>query len=270
MEIIRRGPKRLLSMDDSTSKNAAGQKTGFFKRFFHHPNFNVAVGIFGIMGVLWGVYSYFDSIKKPDLLFYVSPSRIPIVHKGNLENFSVTFRGLPVNGDLSAATIQIWNAGKQPIRGADILTPITLSTGNGAPIYQLASQATRDVVGIKMQFLTNNPAILAVSWNILEQNDGIKLQVIYGGDVNLPLIFNGVVIGQKGITQYTDPKRYVGPVGVFIFICFNFAMLLFISRTKVTFIPLRIIVTAGLALIGIAALGYYVFNVSVAHTPFPP
>jgi hypothetical protein len=104
------------------------------KKIFYHPNFNVAAGLFGIGGVLFGVFTYCESIKVPNLTYYISPTRTPIVQKGNLNNFSVTFLGTPINGDSSSAEIQIWNQGKEPIRSEDILKTITLRTPNGEPI----------------------------------------------------------------------------------------------------------------------------------------
>jgi hypothetical protein len=178
------------------------------KKIFYHPNFNVVAGLFGIAGVLFGIFTYYESIKEPDLTFYVSPTRTPIVQKGNLDNFSVTLLGTPITGDLSSAEIQIWNQGKQPIRREDILKTIALRTPNGEPIYQITGKATRDVVGFNWITSSNKQSgVEEMDWKILEQNDGIKVQIIYGGNVNLPLILDGVIVGQKKFTQFQQNQQ---------------------------------------------------------------
>src|ERR1035437_10947714 len=172
----------------------------FFKKIFYHPILNV---IFGVVGIALAVYFGLVSIKKPNLTYYISPTRTAIVQKGNLNNFSVTYQGTQVTGDLSSAEIQIWNQGKQPIRREDILKTIALRTPNGEPIYQMTGKATRDVVGFNWIISSNKQSgVVEMDWKILEHRDVIKLQIIYGGSVNLPLTLDGVIEGQQqGITK---------------------------------------------------------------------
>jgi hypothetical protein len=175
---------------------------GMFKRIFHHPNFNVVAGLFGIIGTLSGIYFYFVSIQKPELTYYISPTRTSIVKKGNLDNLSVTFQGEAIKGDLSTAEIQVWNQGKAPIRKGDILLPITIKTPHGEPIYQTSITESRDVIGFMA--IDTSPAMsghIFLNPLILEQGDGYKVQFIYGGDVNLPLIVEGTVVGQHSIRR---------------------------------------------------------------------
>ena len=177
----------------------------FFKKIFYHPILSV---IFGVGGIALAVYFGLVSIKKPNLTYYISPTRTAIVQKGNLNNFSVTYQGTQVTGDLSSAEIQIWNQGKQPIRREDILKTITLKTPNNEPIYQSTLKTTRDVEGVSFTTSSGSPVgVLGLDWKILEHNDGIKLQIIYGGSVNLPLTLDGVIEGQQqGITKYLGAK----------------------------------------------------------------
>jgi hypothetical protein len=130
-----------------------------------------------------------------------------ISHCGrNLKDFSVKFQGIPIEGDLSAAEFQIWNQGKQPILKSDILKPILLGTLKYDRIYQVSTVSTRDVIGATTGGVGTNSTRhdqgVVLSWNILEQNDGIKVQIIYGGGVNEPLTVDGVIVGQKELTQY--------------------------------------------------------------------
>jgi len=199
-------------MEDATSPDCkqnqlqqlpTNPKVWFFKNIFHHPNFNVIAGLFGIAGTILAVYFWHESIKEPNLTYYISPTRTPIVQKGSLDNFSVTFQGAQVTGDLSSAQIQIWNQGKAPIRKEDILKSVSIKMSDGEPIYQITAKPSRDVIGFHLVTTTNGPAnSFKMDWDILEQNDGVQLQLIYGGGVNVPLIVDGVIVGQKELTQY--------------------------------------------------------------------
>jgi hypothetical protein len=66
---------------------------------------------------------------------------------------------------------------------------------------------TRDVIGATAYKTSTNSSsqsqAVLLDWNVLEQNDGIKLQVIYGGNVSEPVVVDGVIEGQKqGISRF--------------------------------------------------------------------
>lgn len=186
---------------------ASEEKLGWFKRIFHHPNFNVVASILTIVGFFLAFFFWYDGIKRPELTYYISSTRTAIIQKGNVTNdLSVTYHGFPVSGDLSSAEIQIWNQGKAPIHGGDILKQIALRTQNGEQIYVANVKASRDVIGFNPTIITSTnfgSGILPLEWKILEQTDALKVQIIYGGNVKTPLIVEGVIEGQpQGIKEY--------------------------------------------------------------------
>jgi hypothetical protein len=65
---------------------------GFVKKFLYHPNFNVICGIVTIASLILAIVFYCNQIREPDLTYYISPTRTPIVQKGNLNNFSINFQ----------------------------------------------------------------------------------------------------------------------------------------------------------------------------------
>jgi hypothetical protein len=191
---------------ESEQLQSGDPKSGFFRKIFYHRLFGVIAGIFGIVGTILAIVFWFESKSEPDLTYYISPARTPILKKDSLENFSVTFHGAPVVGDLSSAQVQIWNQGKAPIRSEDILKPITISTPNGELIYQVTAKPSRQVIGMSI-LTTNNTSKLNVGWKILEHNDALQLQIIYGGGVDMPLMIDGVIVGQERLTQFTTEKH---------------------------------------------------------------
>jgi hypothetical protein len=166
----------------------------------------------------------------------------PFFQSKPTNNFSVTYQGQPVTGDLSSAEIQIWNQGKQAIHGGDrihggdILQAITLKTTNGAAIYTATMSTTRDVVGVSLNNSSNLPlGIMPIDFKILEHNDGIKVQLIYGGSVNMPLVLDGIIEGQKRITQFPSDEDTHSQLLETIFISFGLAsltMIVYLARIR--------------------------------------
>ena len=188
-----------------SEEDASEEKPGLFKCIFHHPNFNVVASILTIVGFFLAFFFWYDGIKRPELTYYISSTRTAIIQKGSVTNdLSVNYHGLPVSGDLSSAEIQIWNKGKAAIHAGDILKPIVLKTKNGEPLYSAISTVSRDVIGYSTSQTGTNmmSGNLPMDFKILEQNDGIKVQIIYGGNVNLTLVLDGVIEGQtRGIKE---------------------------------------------------------------------
>lgn len=194
---------------EKTSPQSTPEQKGLFKMIFHHPNFNVVCGIVTIVSLFASIYFYNASIAKPELTYYVSSTRIPILQSGKLDNFTLTYFGNQVTNDLSSAEIQIWNAGKQPITKDDILKTVTLKTQHGERIYKTVISTTRDVVGLDLTKPQEPIGTLPLDWKILEQGDGIKLQIIYAGNVDVPITLDGVIKGQKqGISQYRTTTNF--------------------------------------------------------------
>ena len=170
----------------------------WIKGFVSHP----ITGFFvGIAGIVLAIYFYFAGITKPNLIFLLHPIRTPIVLAGNLSDISVSLRGKPINGNLTAAQFIIWNSGKTPVRHEDILKPIVLLTTSNSPIYKATIRnVSRDVV--RFQLITNemNSGRLSFDWKILEHNDGASIQVLYGGDHKMVFFeSDGVVVGQRQV-----------------------------------------------------------------------
>ena len=62
--------------------------------------------------------------------------------------------------------------------------------------------------------------VLTVSWDILEQDDGTKIQFLYNGNTHLPLIFDGIIEGQKSLGYLVSSKKDHPFKGIVVFIIF--------------------------------------------------
>jgi hypothetical protein len=212
------------------------------KKIFHHPNFNAVCGIVTIISLIFAIWTWQINIKEPNLTYYISPTRTPIVQKGSLDNFSVTFMGTQITNDLSSAEIVIWNQGKSAIHRTDIEKTITLRTANGESIYKIDGSESRDVIGFHVindstyqaELLSGK---LQFDWKILEKDDGIKMHIIYGGSVNVPITVEGIVEGQpRGITQFqTDTNstsyKISATLNILLMLSVSLCMLLVIKHS---------------------------------------
>ena len=192
-------------------------KTGFFKKLFHHPNFNAVSGVVTIISLIVAIYFGLDSIKKPSLTYYIT-SRTPIVQHQN-KRITVLFDNTPINKDLSSAEIQIWNQGRLPLYRKDFREPLTIKTANGERIYQY-NFATNGI-GIGFEWLNQKnwaPGELQMDWEVMEQSDGVNIQIIHEGGTDVPLTINGLFVGQHGVKQYVYSKDTVSLASTFSFV----------------------------------------------------
>jgi hypothetical protein len=108
---------------------------------------------FGILSVVF----YFRGIQKPIPTFAVHPLRTRIVDKSKTPapGLEVLHRGFPITANnVTAATAYFWNAGPEPIRKTDVLTPYTVDLGSGGTLLEVeATKTTRPVcqAGANMQ-----------------------------------------------------------------------------------------------------------------------
>ena len=150
-----------------------------------HP----ATGFIGmVISIAIAIYFGLDAQKSPELYYYISPTRTAIVQKEalgshekvNLDNFTVSLGNEKITNDVSSAEIQIWNAGKKEITANDLLTTnLSVMTAHGEPIYMTSITSNRKVIHETAE--TESPGTLQVGWRILEMDDAIKIQIIYGG-----------------------------------------------------------------------------------------
>jgi hypothetical protein len=115
---------------------------------------------------------------------------------------SVSFDNKVVKSDITASQIAIWNQGRLSIRKANILKPVVIYNENNIPILEATIRKTsREVVQPTLNTDDLMSGKVTVSWNILEDNDGGIIQLIYADDPIHKLLIDGVVEGQNKIRQ---------------------------------------------------------------------
>lgn len=160
------------------------------------------MGVVGIVGLAWGFYSTWVSQANPELTALVSPTRGIVVKQGAASRLDVQFDGRPITTDVTVAQIAFWNAGRGPVRSADVLAQAAIRTDPPVPILEAQVRyRTRDVTGFQIDLAEIQEGRLGLSWTVLESKDGAIMQLLYSGGPDVKLIVEGVVIGQKQIVN---------------------------------------------------------------------
>jgi hypothetical protein len=110
-----------------------------------------------------------------------------VVRAGEASDLSISHNGKKISGNVAAAQMAIWNAGKRPIRENDILSPIVISTGGGQPVLEARiRKTTRPIINFTLDTTRADEGKLQINWRILEKDDGAVIQLIYVGTKRSP------------------------------------------------------------------------------------
>ncbi len=172
--------------------------------------------IFGFLSVLF----YLRSVKKPVPAYGVHPLRVRIVDPSHMpeHRLEVFHEGRSLTGQhVTAATVYFWNAGRAPIRSADVLKQFRITCGDEkVSILDIKTvKLTRDVCDLEFKQLAPNEA--AINFSVLEYSDGVVLQLIFVGDPNCQITCEGACVGAKApltirLAEFLNSSNLVGYV----------------------------------------------------------
>lgn len=214
--------------EEIESKEPEKLKKSFWQ-FFSHPAFNLIGLILAVLGFIFGFYFYYAAKVYPQLVVYNHPVKANIVKVGQASDLKTFYKDKEINSDVAATQVAIWNQGNASIKKEQILKPIVLFTDNNVPILEATiRKSTRgEVTKITLNQDELQNGRLTVSWNILEQNDGGVIQIIYAGDSRTNINIEGAIEGQKevdklvsfakiqsGDEQYISAKKSTNLVGM--------------------------------------------------------
>ena len=170
--------------------------------FFSRPIVGIAGSIASIIGFALSIYFFVASKEVPELTYFVHPAKAAVVRTGQTSNLSVQFNGQNLTGDVTATQIAFWNAGPKPIRDDGTLQPLIVRTRSKQRILEASLQKTsRDVAGLKLDTSRIALGEVQIKWDILEQNDGGVLQIVYSGDETVEIDASAVLEGQPTIVR---------------------------------------------------------------------
>jgi hypothetical protein len=188
----------------SERKKDAGPSAAMSRlgRFLQHP---VAVGVAwvtAIVSIPLSFYFYYSPSQKRDLRYLVHPQRTAIVREGKLSRLSVTLDGKPFTQDVTAAVVAVWNEGNESIRPEQMLEPLVIRTIPPAPIIEATiAKTSRDVVRPTIDKSKFAQGEIGLGWSILEEGDGVDLQLTYAGGLDTKIKASATIEEQREIHE---------------------------------------------------------------------
>lgn len=199
----------VIAVQEDEEQEQSGKKV---RGFFFHPVFITLAAVASLISVPLSVYFYFAAKERPELTYYTHPVKATVVRSGQASRITAIFDNKPVQTDITAAQVAIWNQGRKSIRKDQVLKPVVIRTGDGSPILEATiRKESRDVTQLSLGTEEIQKGRLTVLWNILEQNDGGVIQLIYAGNTDVPIIVDGVIEGQTQINRLEFGGKIMTP-----------------------------------------------------------
>lgn len=162
----------------------------------------------GLIGVALACYFYRRSILKPVPVYGTHPLRARIVNESEMKTrgFSVLYDGRPIESNVTATTLYFWNEGRMPIRKADVLRAFTITPAEESTFlqWQIVS-VSREACGFSLSPSPSsgmgNASKLVITFDVMEEGDGVAIQIIHAGDPDADLSLSGVSIGARSLAR---------------------------------------------------------------------
>lgn len=191
------------------------------------------IGVFGVIGTFvfgfLGIYFYFQSVEKREPILVADPVRTEIVSSERTSEAPIRVLrsdSTEVEGDVTSVRYYFWNNGRKAIKPKHVLEPVQITIENeSARIMDFKLiEVSRDVTGIDVSRSENNPdRSLIFSFEILEQDDGASIQIIYEGSPKASFLTSGIVEGAGEIKNEPPSSLLWLGWGIFILICASIA-----------------------------------------------
>lgn len=157
----------------------------------------------GVIGLILSIYFYRESIKERRPVFLVESVRTSIVSSDSTLSAPLVIRDLfgnEIKEDVTTLTFYFYNKGKESIRKEHVLEKLTLNLNCNCKVLSYkALKISRKITGINLAKDSINDAAIRLSFDILEENDGLSAQITYVGSRDAKLTINGII---EGVTQF--------------------------------------------------------------------
>ncbi|HEX8247542.1 MAG TPA: hypothetical protein VF599_05115 [Pyrinomonadaceae bacterium] len=185
------------------------------RKFLSNP-IVLTIGIIGSIASLISIplafYFYFEAKEYPQLIYYINPVKTVLVKTGEATRLTASFDNNKIESDVTVVQIALWNQGKKSIKKENVLKPIVFYTENSVPILEASiRKSSRDIVQLSLNTDEIQKGRVSVLLNILEENDGGVIQLIYAGNTETKINVEGTIEGQREITLLESPNIIKSP-----------------------------------------------------------
>ncbi|MEL4204820.1 hypothetical protein C9E85_16230 [Plesiomonas shigelloides] len=199
------------------------------KNFFNYISLLV-----GILGIVSSYYFYVQSIKSKEPTYWVEDS-VQVFKPdmfGKNQRFSLVDNesGKTLGESVYIQELAFWNRGKDPIVSNDVLTPLNFEYPEDVFIVDVSLSAASRLSVVKPVFEISGSQI-NLNFNLLEENDGFKLMVVYAAKDKQKPVFSGDILSVSKILALDGVEGQniltaVVSLAVFVFVIFAGIMIL--------------------------------------------
>lgn len=168
--------------------------------FEGNPWFNLVSFFLGVIGIILAFLFYFKSIREKRPVYTKQTIRLINQALSALKNIEIKYNSVPVQ-NLSLTKIALWNSGKESIRNTDISSsePLLITTNGRTIIYGFEVSYQKKVNNVQVTKV--NEESLGISFEFLDFNDGLVLDVFHSGSSSGDIVIKGTLIGARKISQ---------------------------------------------------------------------
>src|SRR5882724_9834302 len=117
---------------NASAPHVASRATAFYQ-WFGHPLVGMIGWLCTVVSVPLAIWLYTASIHKPGLTYFVNPGKAAVIRASQASDFTVTYGGRVLTGDVTATQVAFWNAGDAPIHSTTVLKPLRIRTQPSEP-----------------------------------------------------------------------------------------------------------------------------------------
>jgi hypothetical protein len=133
------------------------------------------------------------------------PNRTTIIEQSRVKDTPVHViraDNTPVDRDITSLRVYFWNAGKKPMLASEVLEPILFVLPDDVEIldHRVTKASRPHITGVTVRRADRGNA-LALDFRVLEQNEGVGLQLVVAGNPGTPVRATGVVLGGPRVTD---------------------------------------------------------------------
>lgn len=216
--------------------------------------------LIGLIGIYLGYYFYEESQSNREPSFLNSESAELFVSNDNIgtKNFTIISNktGKPIKDKIYTQELTFWNNGKLSIRRENILKPLTIKYPEHVEILEAnIIESSRNEITTPSITINNTENSISINFEILEQEDGVKIRTIYSGKSPENPKIDGAIESVKRISTNDDLQSNNIGYGI-------------AETTKTIAITLLLIIGIGL-LFSIPDILKKFFPVAISKIPTP-
>jgi len=150
-------------------------------------------------------------VEKRELTYSLNPIRTAVHRAGFASDLGLVFGEESLgDADVTAVQIAIWNRGSEPIWGTlgarqcDVRQDMAITTEPAVRILDVSVRALYpDILGFALEDTPETRGVgrVPIAWDVLEQDQGCSVQVLYEGDEEVEFRLEGVIVGQGEVTR---------------------------------------------------------------------